>query len=142
MRKYCLFVFIALLTIVSCGSNQIIYDDTVPEKETAIIQPSASIVINTFDGNYVFWKAGFSKGTKITIPAGEHKLTVGLISALDAGGVTHHGGNFLFSYNFEPGHLYFLRFEHYNQVSKELQLRLDDKTTGSKNDIKAYQHEE
>jgi hypothetical protein len=127
-------VFSLIGLFVSCGTVGIVYDDTIPAEETAIIQPSVEVYINSFNNNDVHWAPGFWKGTKITVPSGEQNLTLGV--SAQRGYYTYSGGKFSFTYRFEPGHFYFFRLIDVVSAA-EIIVSVDDKTTGAKVRINA-----
>jgi hypothetical protein len=126
---------IGLFAFISCGTTHVVYDNSIPAERTAIIQPSADLYFNSFDSNDVLWAPGFWKGTAITIPSGEHSLTVGLNNA-QSGRYTYLGGKYGLTYNFEPGHFY--RFTFQNVMGEdEIAINIMDKTTGNKVEMRA-----
>jgi hypothetical protein len=135
MKRKLAICFLISLAFVSCGTKAIVYDNTIPEGDTATIQPAVVIYFNSFDGEVVRWRTGI--GIKITIPSGEHTLTVGLNQATPLWSTeSYSGGNYGFSYDFIPEHSYFITFV--NKISEnEIIIAITDRTDDTKEEINA-----
>jgi len=130
----CLFLLTFIAT-VSCVTNKY-YDVTVPKKETAIIRP-ATVYVNSFNGEDVYWKAMLLTRTAVHIPAGENHLTVGIRNVV-RGGMVYSGGKYGFTYDFKPGHTYLLNFNELAFGRYIISVIVDDKTAKTKEVVFAY----
>jgi len=129
------FLLVIISLFASCATTKINFDDNVPDDETAIIQPSVSIIIVEFNGKRVDWQAGTWSGTEITIPSGEANLIVGI--AIEKGNYLYTGGRLSFAYNFIKGHKYYLICRDIFVKENEADIEIRDTTTATREVIRA-----
>ncbi|MDR1839769.1 MAG: hypothetical protein LBQ93_09350 [Treponema sp.] len=128
------FIFLLIL-LVSCGTTKIVFDDSISIEETAIIQPSVSVTVISFNGNRVNWSAGTWRGNDFIIPSGEADLIVNITTEI--GNTLYTGGRLNFTYNFYNGNKYLLicRRIYVDEVEADIEIR--NLTTNTREIVRA-----
>ncbi|MCL2444286.1 MAG: hypothetical protein FWD13_12595, partial [Treponema sp.] len=126
---------ISLILLVSCGTTKIVFDDSIPIDETAIIQPTASVTVVSFNGNRVNWSIGTWRGNDYIIPSGEAELTVSI--AIKMANTLYTGGKLNFTYDFISGNKYMLVCRGINVKEVEADIEIRNLTTNQRETIKA-----
>ena len=134
--KYKTFVFFmgVFILLFSCATTKIVFDDTIPLEETAIIQPTVSIIIIEFNGKSVNWRAG-TWGTEITIPSGEADLIVSIV--FEKGNYLYTGGRLKFTYDFKKGQKYMITCKNIFIEDVEADIGILNKATEKTDIIRA-----
>ena len=122
--------FIISVLFLSCGTMRVMYNDSIPFEESAIVQLTPDVEIVSFDNDVVKWKAGLTRGIESQIPYGRHYMSMSL-RGVQRGGTVYSGGLFFFSYYFEKGHTYTV-YCHKIINSFEIGIGVYDKTTRKK----------
>ena len=135
MRKTGLIITLCL-TMLSCGTTRIIYDNSVHIEDTASVTPYVGIKIVSCDSAVVNWAPGVWKATEAHIPSGNHELSVTL-QGVQQGSKRYNGGLFFFNFNFEKGHKYKIQFLQVHNMS-EITVIVRDSTSSKKNEVKAH----
>jgi len=134
--KYKTFILFMVVFILfsSCATTKIVFDDTIPLEETAIIQPTLSITIIEFNGKRVNWNAG-DWGTEITIPSGEANLIVNI--AFETSNYLYTGGKLKFTYDFKKGQKYIITCKNIYIEEVEADIGIKNKATEKTDIIRA-----
>jgi len=136
IMKYKSIPFFILLTLfVSCGTTKIIYDDSIPMEETAIIQPTVSVRVIAFNGNNVNWVAGIWRGNDYFIPAGKAELIVSISKQI--GNTQYTGGRLKFTYNFISNNKYMITCGNIYVKEVEADIEIRNLTTNTKVTVRA-----
>ena len=92
-------------------------------EETAIIQPTVSVFVLSFNGNTVNWGIGTWRGNDFIIPSGEAELMINI--AATVGNTRYTGGRLKFTYNFIKGNKYRLVCGrlYVDEVEADIELR-------------------
>jgi len=97
-------VFVFMFILGSCGSTPIIFDDTLPDNDVAIIHYTGVNIVE-YNGISLSWKAPAFGSLEIKIPGGNTEFILnGTVGTANMGYTTYH--NMSFKYNFENGKEY------------------------------------
>jgi hypothetical protein len=112
MRK-CLIVCSAVLfLLLSCAATQVIWDESLPADQTAIIRISSVMTITSYNGVLVQWKEGKLTDVEVALPAGNIEFIFDLeaYEMVYGGQASYKGKDMLLKYNFAAGKKYVLNF--------------------------------
>ena len=103
-------LFVCLCALfLSCGTSSNVYDTNLAPEETALLKVDPSWTVKSYNGIPVDLERKAMGITGFTIPAGPTELVMDLSSAR-IGDTYYRAKNVVFSYNFEAGKEYLIRF--------------------------------
>ena len=106
MKKIGFVICIAIL-LVSCATTKNVFDDSVPEENTAKLLIAPSWTVKIYNGVDVKLKRGLG-ATGFTIPSGETELVMDLYSKL--GNTIFIAKDVVLSFFYEAGYEYYIFF--------------------------------
>ena len=125
-----IFIFMLIFSIcLSCKTNQIIYNETIPVEETAIIRLGSEIKIVSFNGDDVNWVSGFWKSPHFIIPSGKSNSVLSI--SADRGGYRYSGGRFNLTYTFEKSNKYLIYLKEIKNLW-EISIQINNETKKTK----------
>lgn len=106
--------------LLSCGTTTNVFDDTVPLEKSATLYIEPAYRVKSYNDISVQLKSTGMGYTGFTIPAGKTTIVMDLDTGRQFGDDRFYGKNISFTYDFEAGKEYLIRFWFTNEKGEVL----------------------